>query len=299
MVSADADAGSPQAGGRPRACALFPRELRDAAGERLVIGSRPKRIVSQTLATDEILLAICPQEQIAALSSLAKDENYSNVVEEARRIGMRSTEGAEQILLLQPDLIFVASYSRAETVDLLKASHAPVFRFANFDSIADIKENIRTVGNAIGNSAEAERLNRQMDESLAGVRARVPPNEKRFRVMSFGHSGYTAGAKTTFDDMVRAAGAINVSAENGIDGFARISAEKIVDWQPDFIVAGANHGDAESTRESLLADPIIAASPAGLGKRIIVIDNRHLLTVSQYIVRGVEDLADGLYGKHK
>jgi iron complex transport system substrate-binding protein len=275
----------------------FPRELRDAAGETLVIASRPKRIVSQTLGTDEILLAICAPERIVALSSLAEDENYSNVVEEARRVAGRSTEGAEQILQLQPDLIFVASYSRAETVQLLKASRAPVFRFANFNSIADIKGNIRTVGYASGNDVEAEALIRKMDESLAAVRARVLPDQPPLRVMSFGQSGYTAGTNTTFDEMVRAAGAINVSAENGIEGFAKISTEKISEWQPDFIVAGANRGDIDNVRKKLLADPVIATSRAGRSGQIIVIDNRHFLTVSQYVVRGVEDLAGGLYGK--
>jgi iron complex transport system substrate-binding protein len=275
----------------------FPRELRDAAGETLVIASRPKRIVSQALGTDEILLAICEPERIVALSSLAEDGNYSNVVEEARRIAGRTTQGAEQILRLEPDLIFVASYSRAETVQLLKASHAPVFRFANFNSIMDIKENIRTVGKAVGNESEADALIQKLDESLAAARRLVPPNKTPFRIMSFGQGGFTAGANTTFDEMVRAAGATNVSAENGIDGITKISVEKIIDWQPDFIIVGANQGEFDTVRHKLLADPVIAASRAGLAGRIIVIDNRHFLTVSQYVVHGVEDLAKGMYGQ--
>ena len=136
-----------------------------------------------------------------------------------------------------------------------------------------------------------------MDEALAAVRARVPTDRPALRIMSFGPSGYTGGANTTFDDMVRAAGAVNVSAANGIEGFAKISAEKIIEWQPDFIVAGANRDDIESVRRNLLADPIIATSQAGRSGRIIVIDNRHFLTISHYVVRGVEDLAGGLYGQ--
>src|SRR5262249_20627021 len=56
----------------------FPRELRDANGETLNLQREPQRIVSQTLGTDEILLAICPPERVVALSNLAEDENYSN-----------------------------------------------------------------------------------------------------------------------------------------------------------------------------------------------------------------------------
>ncbi len=283
----------------PAAARSFPRELRDAKGELLVLQREPQRIVSQTLGTDEILLTICPQERIVALSHLAEDENYSNVVEQARQISGRTTQGPEQILQSRPDLIFVASYSRAETVDLLKASRAPVFRFANFDSIESIKSNIRTVGYATGTDAAAGKLIRQMDEDLAAIRARIPKSESPVRVMSFSQIGYTAGANTIFDDVVRAAGAVNVSAEQGIKGFAKINSEKILEWQPDFLITGANRGKEKLVQSRLLEDTAVASSKAGRAGRIIIIDNRHFLTVSQHVVGFVVDLANALYENRK
>jgi iron complex transport system substrate-binding protein len=277
----------------------FPRELRDAKGETLVLQREPQRIVSQTLGTDEILLAVCPPERVVALSDLAEDGDYSNVVEEARRIPGRTTQGAEQILQLRPDLIFVAGYSRAETVELLKASKAPVFRFANFDSIADIKSNIRTVGYATGTDAAAEELIRQMEEDLAAIRAHIPKSGSPLRVMSYDRLGYIGGSSTIFDDVVRAAGAVNICAEQGIKGFAKINSEKILEWQPDFLITGANRGTEKSVRDRLLEDPAVATSNAGRAGRIIVIDSRHFLTVSHHITGFVEDLANGLYGNRK
>ena len=283
----------------PAAARPFPRELRDAKGETLNLTREPQRIVSQTLGTDEILLAICPPERVVALSHLAEDGNYSNVVEEARQIPNRTTQGPEQILQFKPDLIFVASYSRAETIELLKASKAPVFRFANFDSIADIKSNIRTIGYATGTDAAAENLIGQMDEALTAVRARIPKSESPVRVMSYDKLGYTAGSNTIFDEVVRAAGAVNVSAEQGIKGFAKINSEKILEWQPDFLITGANRGKEKSVRDRLLEDPAVANSKAARAGRVLVIDNRHFLTVSQHVVGFVEDLANGLYGNRK
>lgn len=283
----------------PAAARPFPRELRDAKGETLNLPLEPRRIVSQTLGTDEILLAVCPPERVVALSNLAEDGDYSNVVEEARQIPNRTTESPEQILQFKPDLIFVASYSRAETVELLKASKSPVFRFANFDSIEDIKSNIRTAGYATGTDDAAEKLVRKMGDDLAAVRARVPKGESPLRVMSYDRRGYTAGSNTIFDDVVRAAGAVNVCAEQGIKGFAKINSEKILEWQPDFLITGANRGKEKSVRDRLLEDPAVANSKAGRAGRIIVIDNRHFLTVSHHVVRFVEDLANGLYGDRK
>src|SRR5262245_10598409 len=283
----------------PTAAQPFPRELRDARGELLALQREPRRIVSQTLGTDEILLSICPQERIIALSYLAEDGNYSNVVEQARRIPNRPTQGPEQILQLMPDLIFVASYSRSETIELLKTSKAPVFRFANFNSIEDIKSNIRTVGYATGTDAAAEKLIGKMDEDLAAFRARIPERESPVRVMSYDRLGYTAGTNTIFDDVARAAGAVNVSAEQGIKGFTKINSEKIIEWNPDFLITGANRGKEKIVQSRMLEDAAVASSKAGRAGRIIVIDNRHFLTVSQYVVRFVEDLANGLYENRK
>jgi iron complex transport system substrate-binding protein len=296
---AAADIPTPLPAASERASQPFPRELHDAKGEKLMISKKPERIVSQTLGTDEILLAICSPERIVALSNLAEDGNYSNAVEQARQVSGRTTEGAEQILQLKPDLIFVASYGRAETIRLLQESKAPVFRFANFDSIADVISNIRTVGYATGCDAEAEKLIQQMTEELAAIRKRIPQNQPPLRVMSYDRTGYTAGANTLFDDLIRAAGAVNTSAEKGLKGFSTINVENITEWQPDVIIIGANRTELETARQQLLANPVIAASRAGRAGRIIVMDNRHFLTVSQYIVRAVEDLSNGFYGKQK
>ena len=113
---------------------------------------------------------------------------------------------------------------------------------------------------------------------------------------NFDRSGYTAGSDTLIDEILRKVGARNVAAEHGIQGSTRISAEAVALWQPDFLVAGAARGEFEQVRQSLLADPAIARSPAGRAGRIIVIDDRFLLCVSQYIVPAIEKLEEGLYG---
>lgn len=277
--------------------APFPRTLVDANGDRLTIAARPMRIASQTLGTDEILLAITQPERIVAFSKLATDPKYSNVAEQVLKMGAPAVQNAEDILQLDPDLIFVASYSRAETVAQLQAAGAPAYRFANFDRIEDIRMNIRAVGRATGDDERAADLVRQMDEELAHIRARHPPEGKRPRVMSYGASGYTAGARTLFDDIIRHAGGTNISAENGIEGFRKISAEQVLAWQPDYIVvSGSGEGESmEDARRALLLNPAVAATNAARERRIIVMDTRYSLTVSHHVVRAVEMLANDLF----
>lgn len=273
----------------------FPRELRDASGQTLVIASSPQRIVSQTLGTDEILLAISDISRIIAVSVLAQDARYSNVVEEAQMIRNQAADSAELILSYHPDLIFVASYNRAETVELLQAAGAPVFRFAHFRRIADIKNHIKAIGYAIGEEKRAATLIAQMEQDIKAIRATIPLDANPPHVISYNQWGITAGSNTTFDDMLRVAGAKNVAAAHGIDGHIKLSSEQMIEWQTDFIVTGANQGEFDTARRQLLKNPAIAASDAGKAGRIIVIDNRYFLSVSQYIIYGIKELTEKLY----
>lgn len=273
----------------------FPRALLDGGGSEVTIKARPARIVSQTLGTDEILWAICQRERIVGVSKFARDPRYSAIADEALSANVTPVLDAEEILRLRPDLVFVASYSLAETVENLKASGATVFRFANFDNIEAIQQNIRLVGRAIGEEEKAEKLVERMNAELAAVKARIPAGIKPPRVLSYHPPGDTAGAETTFDAIVRAAGAINVAAEKGLRGFPKISAEQVVEWRPDFIVRGATPAKAAEARKQLLDNPVIATTEAARNGRIITLDVRYLLSVSHHITRAVSELADALY----
>jgi iron complex transport system substrate-binding protein len=272
----------------------FPRMLTDALGNRLTIPSPPQRIISQTLGTDEILFAICPPSRIVGVSTLARDEIYSNVLEQARASSAPPSTGAEQVLRLKPDLIFVASYSRAEIVEVLRATHAPIFRFANFDRIDDMKTNIRIVGRAIGEDDAAERLITDMERRLGALKTRIKPGATPPRVMSYSGDGYTAGAQTVFDDVIKAAGGVNVAGEH-ICGFGKISSEQLLQWDPDVIVTGFKPGQEQVVRDALLRNPAVAATHAGKEGRVVTIPARIFEAASQYVVDGAEILSAALW----
>jgi iron complex transport system substrate-binding protein len=271
----------------------FPRTLTDALGNRLTIPAPAQRIVSQTLSTDEILFAICPPSRIVGVSTLARDEIYSNVLAQARASSAPPSTGAEQVLRLKPDLIFVASYSRAEIVEVLRASHAPIFRFANFDRIEDVKTNVRIIGRAIGEDAAADKLVADMDRRLAVLAEHAPEGRPRPQIMTYSGDGYTAGANTLFDDMIRAAGGINVASIH-VCGFGRVSAEQVLQWNPEVIVTGFKPGQEQAVRDALKGNPAIAATRAVKAGHIVTIPARTFEAASQYVIDAAQQLQAAL-----
>ncbi len=270
----------------------FPRTVTDGAGRAIRLAARPVRIVSQSLASDEMLFPMVAPERLVGLSSLARDPAYSNVVGEAARHPAPSIETAEDILRVRPDLIFVTTYSRAEVVQVLESTGVPVYRLANFDDVNGVMTNLRRIGAAVGEEAAAGRMVAEMQRRLAAVAARRagrPP----LRVLSFS-GGFTAGRGTTFDDIVRHANAINEAAARGLEKFPRLSQEQVLAWNPDVLVSGVLPGEAEAVRRQLLTGPGVGQTDAARRNRIVLIESRLLLAVSPHVVAAVEQLADCL-----
>ncbi len=267
----------------------FPRQFDDGTGQIVTISQKPQRIVSQTLATDEILLAICPPQRIAALSPLATDSNYSNVVETAKKLG-RTVHNVEQLLALQPDLVLAAHYNRAELLALLTQVQIPAVRLNRFNRLQDIQDNIRLVGYVTGEEANANSLIIQMNTALATLRAGLPKRDAP-RVMSYSIEGFTAGSDTLFDAMLQTIGAINLSAEHGVSGVANISSEQIMAWQPEFIVVGATADQFGAISQQLRAQPAFNA----LNSKLILLEQRYLLAASHHIITAIQQLAEAVY----
>ncbi len=276
--------------------ASYPRVMYDSTGGRLVIDKKPARIASQTLGSDELLFGVCAGNQVVAASSAALDTRYSNVAAAVASRRLPITKNSEQVVSLRPDLVFVASYSAAEQVELLRSTGVPVFMIGNFDRIDGIIGNVRAVGYAVGEDRCAADLIAEMKRRIDAVKCVVSMQHYAPRLMMYGTAGYTDGANTLIDEVFHVAGARNVATEHGVVGSTRISAEAIALWQPDYLVIGAAREDFDRVRRAMLSDPAIANSPAGRARRIILIEDRYILCVSQYIVNAIEALAGGLYG---
>ncbi len=273
---------------------LFPRTLQDTFGKTMMIPKKPQRILSQTLATDEILLELCPPEHIIALSMLAGNQHYSHVVEQAKHFSSVPSQ-VEAILMLNPDLVFVATYNRAEMVNLLRATGSPVIRLNQFNNIHDIKNNIRLIGYAIGEDQRAHLLIHQMEETIATIRQQIPKERLFPRMLFYDPFGYTAGRHTVFDDMAHLVYGINLASEQGIEGYVQLNQEFIYKWQPDFIVTSAVLGEFEQIRHRLLENKMIATSTAGKRGQIIVLDQRDVNATSHHIISAMISLFKGLY----
>ena len=118
------------------------------------------RVVSQSVGTDELLLALADPEQIAALSHLARDPQFSAVSREAEGFTLLTRGDAETILRHRPTLVLLTNYSRAELVAQVKRAGVRTWTFDRYATLADAHGALRALATELGGEApaRAERL---------------------------------------------------------------------------------------------------------------------------------------------
>ena len=214
----------------------------------------------------------------------------TGVVEQARQVPVHlDRASAEPIVALQPDLVFVASYTSPDVVRQLEEAGLVVFQFAGFDSIDRLAEHVRQVGRLLGAGEKAAEIVRTMHARLDAVE-RALTGRQRPRALVYSSFGYTPGAGTSVGDMLERAGAINLAAQLGLGGWQPLSLEQVVALDPEVLVVQED----DPLVAELERNPALRILRAVREGRVIRVPARYLTTVSHFIVDGVEYLAEAL-----
>jgi iron complex transport system substrate-binding protein len=112
-----------------------------------------ERIVSQTVGTDELLLALAEPAQIAALSHLAREPAFSAVAREAAAYATLDRGDAETVLRYRPTLVLSADYSRLELVEQIRRAGVKVIVFTRYHTLDDAFANLRLLAAELGGRA--------------------------------------------------------------------------------------------------------------------------------------------------
>ncbi len=281
--------------GKPAKDVGFPRTIDAGKGRTLTLTKPPQRIVSVLLATDEILSDLVDPSRIQAVTYLAADDSISNVSAWAQEILHKIQVDIEQILACEPDLVFVAQFTRAEVVKLLLDADLLIVQIEFYNSIDDVKKNIERIAQAVGAETQAQEVILQMNEKLEEIEAKIKNIKTRPTVMSYSASGFTSGKDTTIHELIVRAGGRNVAAEHGIMGSQKVSVEKLIEWNPDVILLSSYSPGKEGFVHELRADPALQTVRAIKNNHIYVIPGKYLTTISQFVVRGVEEVARVLH----
>ena len=199
------------------------------------------RIVSLAPSVTEIVFVLGSGDCLVGATDYC---DYPPEAKRIERVGGFAAPNVERVLALGPDLVIATGFEREEVAEALRRSGIRVLdvRIRNFEELFSA---IRQIGEAVGRSQRAEGVVARMRAELEAVAAQNDATPRRRRPKVFveigDHPLMAAGGASFLDDLIARAGGVNVAHEVS-QAYASINPEKVVEWNPDFIVVARMDG---------------------------------------------------------
>lgn len=248
------------------------------------LADAPQRVLSMNLCTDQLAMLLAGPGQLISVSHLAGDPLSSAMAD--RAADYPTNHGlAEEIYLMQPDLVLAGAYTGAATVAMLRRLGVPVVVFQADTNLDDLRANIRRMGDVLGRQTQAQAMIAQFDADLAALRG--PGNGLRPRAVTYAANGYSSGAATLSGAIIDAGGFDNIGQELGLGMGGNVPLEVLMLANPDLVVTGHPYAGA-SRAEDVLDHPGLRAI---LDRSPRVISDGDWVCGTPYVLRAIAKLA--------
>jgi iron complex transport system substrate-binding protein len=240
------------------------------------------RFTSINVCTDQLLLALADPEQILGLSPYSRDPEHSFYVAAAARY-TRLSGGAEDALMMMPDVVLSGSFTNRPTRQILQAEGVNVEEFPFAASIVDVEAQIRRMGDIVRHPDRAAAQVARIEEAI--VRNRETVSKHPYRVLAVSRNGWVSGSGSLTNSLLEAVGLRDASTAFRFTSGGFATLEDIITVRPDLLlVTSAGDFAGDQGRAFLLHPALEALYPSS--KRIVLPE--------QFTVCGGPMLADAL-----
>jgi iron complex transport system substrate-binding protein len=212
------------------------------------------RIASMNVCTDQLLIPLADPEQILGLSRFSRDAWQSFAAPNARHYPILSG-GAEDVLVLKPDVVVASLFDKRSTRELLKAQGLQVAEFPVPRNLDEVKAQIRQMGEIAQHPDRAAAEIARLDAAVA--RARRTVVEKHYSVLPLSRRGWVSGSDSLVSSLLTETGLFNAAGGLGVDTGGYVSLEAIVNAKPDFLVVSEAGDRAEDDGRAFLLHPAL------------------------------------------
>ncbi|MCD6430205.1 MAG: ABC transporter substrate-binding protein [Deltaproteobacteria bacterium] len=256
------------------------------------LASAPVRIIPHAVGVSEILWAICPRQRLLMFNEVAADPRFSMIADEVVGRGrIFSYKESELVIAAQPDMVFTVAFSDAVFKQRLRQAGIATLDLGSQDSFESVIEEIKILGQVLGESGNAEALLDIIAEKRALLQAALPLRKRSLRLLYYDLGGYIPGVASNFTSLCELVGAVNVGAEQGIKSWKQVDHETLLKWDPEIIIVPLE----SKLEQKLKADPLLRHARAVKDDRILTIPGLYLRINSQFLLLGANLLAGIVY----
>lgn len=229
-------------------------------------------------------MMVAGEDQLLSVSYLAIQPRSSAMYRQAQSFQVNYGR-AEEIYLMEADLVIAGSFTTRATVEMLERLGIPVAIFEPAYGLSEVRDRIVQMGRVLGRQNEAETIVADFDQRLSVLQADV--GERPSAALYYAN-GYTSGDRTLAGQILVAAGFENAAVQAGFSSGGIMPLEVLAMLEPDALITSRPFAGA-SRSEEILDHPVVRTLREGRASGAFT--DRDWVCGTPYVLRAIEALS--------
>lgn len=269
-------------------------KLTDGLGKEVVLDKPAEKILVLVPSALEIIDGLNAMDTVIGVDSWSVD-NKEPLAEGFEGFGDSRTLNMEKITAAAPDII-IGLVGWAEA-DIQKLTDLGIKIYVvDAKTIDEVYMEIINMGRILAKDTEARELMDELKKQVEGISSKVAglTEDKKPKVFYevWNEPLMSAGKNTFINDLIEKAGGINIVAADGLEGWPEYSIEKLIQNNPDIIIAPVSLAPDVST---IIDDSRFSSINAVVNKKVYIVPDNPVTRSSQNIIKGLTMFAQAIH----
>lgn len=214
--------------------------LVDGEGNTVELSGPAEKIVVLAPSVLEIINALDAMEVVVEVDNYSITMN-DPLVEGFEGAGDSYGPNVERIVELDPDILITVSGGPEDDYQKIRELGIEVYRTISIKGIEGIYDEIANLSKILGLEERGEKINGELKEGIDEIYSKVKDLNDDQRPRVFYMLGieqlWSVGVDTFINDLIEKSGGMNIVAEDNLTGWPEYSLEKLIEKNPDIIIA--------------------------------------------------------------
>ena len=238
---------------------------------------------------------------LSAMELVVEVDNFSVMMAEPLAEGFEGAGDSygpniEKIAELNPDILITTTGGPDDDYQKIRELGIEIYRVINVEGIEGVYNEIANIGKIIGFEDKGEELigelKKGVDEIYNQIKDLSDEEKPGVFYVVWDDPLMSAGADTFINDLIEKSGGINIVAEDNLTGWPQYSLEKLIEKNPDIIIAPMSLAADSSV---ITGDKRFLSIDAVTGGRVYVVPDNPISRPNQNLIKALQMFAKAIH----
>ncbi len=267
--------------------------LIDGLGNEVMLDGAVDKIIVFAPSVLEVLDSLDAMDKVVGVDSWSIDSGEP-LAQGFEAYGDYTGPNIEKIAEVEPDAVIRLSGTAEEDFDQLRDLGISVYTF-EAQSFDRAYEEIINIGSIVGKEEEAQELKEEFKSGVEQIYQQVKDLGEGGKPLVFyqifDDPLWSAGTNTYINEMIEKAGGINIVAKDGLDGYVEYSVEKLLENNPQVMVAGDGGMYDSQSADIILGDARFSSVDAVVEGNVFILPENSVVRQNHRSLNGLKIMA--------